>query len=325
MNKLNSVRIYIKKITRRRQYTRNKKLGIDQIIGTFARQYSVVLLRQHVVYMKDVVKIIVASVGLLLSCISCSELNKAQSSTDLGEKYSYAKKFYNMGKYDWAAQVLEDVLPYLRGTSEMEPALYLKAESYYKAGDYSQAQSTYRQYYTEFPQGEYVELARFYSGYGLAQNVPDPRLDQAQTIEAMKELQQFLDYYPESDKAEEAKQLLFTLQENLALKEVYSAKLYYNLGNYIFNNYESCIVTARNAMKSYPYSIHKEDMHYYVVASMYQIAKNSIHEKQQQRLRELRDEYYNFINEFPDGKHRKEVDAYFAYAEKNIDPNADWY
>lgn len=260
----------------------------------------------------------------ILFATSCNELTKVQKSTDLYEKYSYAKKFYNTGKYSWAAQTLEEILPYFRGSSEMEPALYLKAQAYYKMKDYQQAQLAYKQYYTEFPNGEYTELARFYSGYGLAQNVPDPRLDQSKTIAAMQELQQFVDFYPQSEKAEEAKQLLFDLQENLALKEVLSAKLYYDLGNYIFNNYESSIITARNAMKVYPYSIHKEEMHYYVVASLYQIAKNSVLEKKQQRLRDLRDEYYNFINEFPDGKRRKDVDQFFAYAEKNIDPNANW-
>lgn len=274
--------------------------------------------------MKQIIKVSLIGLFAILFATSCNELTKVQKSTDLYEKYSYAKKFYNTGKYSWAAQTLEEILPYFRGSSEMEPALYLKAQAYYKMKDYQQAQLAYKQYYTEFPNGEYTELARFYSGYGLAQNVPDPRLDQSKTIAAMQELQQFVDFYPQSEKAEEAKQLLFDLQENLALKEVLSAKLYYDLGNYIFNNYESSIITARNAMKVYPYSIHKEEMHYYVVASLYQIAKNSVLEKKQQRLRDLRDEYYNFINEFPDGKRRKDVDQFFAYAEKNIDPNANW-
>ena len=274
--------------------------------------------------MKQIARFSLIGLLFVLLLSSCNELTKVQKSTDLYEKYSYAKKFYNTGKYEWAAQTLEEILPYFRGSSEMEQALYLKAQAYYKAKDYVQAQTAFSQYYTEFPNGEYTELARFYSGYGLAQDVPDPRLDQAKTIAAMQELQLFLDFYPQSEKAEEAKQLLFSLQENLAEKEVLNAKLYYDLGNYIFNNYESCIITARNAMKSYPYSIHKEEMHYYVVASLYQIAKNSVLEKQQQRLRDLRDEYYNFINEFPNGKYRKEVEKYFEYAEKHIDPNADW-
>ena len=275
--------------------------------------------------MKQIIKTSLVGLIVLLFATSCNELTKVQKSTDLYEKYSYAKKFYNTGKYAWAAQTLEEILPYFIGSSEREPALYLKAQSYYKMKDYQQAQLAFKQYYTDYPNGEYVELARFYSGYGLAQNIPDARLDQTKTISAMQELQQFIDFYPQSEKAEEAKQLLFDLQENLALKEVLSAKLYYDLGNYIFNNYESSIITARNAMKVYPYSIHKEEMHYYVVASLYEIAKNSVQEKKQQRLRDLRDEYYNFINEFPEGKRGKDVDQFFAYAEKNIDPNATWY
>lgn len=234
------------------------------------------------------------------------------------EKYSYAKKYFNIGKYSWAASLLDEVTPYLRGTSYGEQALYLQGQAHYALKNYQEAQVAFQQYYSSYPNGEYVELARFYSGYGLAQNIPDPRLDQSKTLEAMKELQLFLDYYPQHERANEAKQLLFDLQENLALREVMNAKLYYNLGNYIFNNYESCIITARNAMKEYPYSIHKEEMHYYVVASMYEIAKNSVIEKQQQRLRDLRDEYYNFINEFPNGNRRKEVDKFFEYANKHI-------
>lgn len=274
--------------------------------------------------MKRLVKITILSTIALLALSSCNELTKVQKSTDIYEKYSYAKKYYNTERYDWAALLLEEVEPYLVGTADGEQALYLKAQSYYKNKDYQAAQIAFQKYYTNYPNGEYTELARFYSGYGLAENIPDPRLDQSKTYAAMQELQLFVDYYPQSEKAEEAKLLLFSLQENLAYKEVLNAKLYYDLGNYIFNNYESSIITARNAMKDYPYSIHKEEMHYYVVASLYEIARNSVVDKQQQRLRDLRDEYYNFINEFPDGKRRKDVDKFFAYAERHIDPDAEW-
>ena len=265
-------------------------------------------------YWHGVVFLLVALVGMT----SCNELTKVQKSTDVLEKYSYAKKFYNTEKYDWAASLLEEVLPYLEGTSEGERALYLQGQTYYKLKDYLMSQISFRKYYTRYPNGEYAELARFYAGYGLAQDMPDPRLDQTKTYEAMHELQLFLDFYPESEKAEEAKETLFALQENLALKEVYNMELYYNLGNYIFNNYESCIIVARNAMRDYPYSIYKEKMHYYVVASLYEMARNSVVEKQQQRLRDLRDECYNYYNEYPEGAHRSKVDSYMAYAEKHI-------
>lgn len=249
---------------------------------------------------------------------SCSEYMRVQESTDVMEKYVYAKKCYENKEYKKAAELLVVVAPYLQGSKDGEEAAYLLAQSYYGDGAYDDAYRYFVQYYQSYPNGEYAELAHFYAGYGLALNPPDPRLDQKQTMTAMKELQNFVDGYPKSEKAGEAKHKLFDLQDHLAHKELLNVQLYYNLGNYLFNNYESAIVTAREALKGYSLTKYAEDLHYYIVASMYQVAKNSVITKQQDRLRELRDEYYNYINEFPDGKHRSEVDEYFKYAEKNI-------
>ena len=55
--------------------------------------------------------------------------------------------------------------------------------------------------------------------------------------------------FPEQHKKQEAQDMIFALQDKLVLKELYSARLYYNLGNYLGNNYESCVITAQNALK----------------------------------------------------------------------------
>lgn len=261
----------------------------------------------------------IAMLVLALGASSCGEYTRIQQSTDVTERYSYAKKYFNTEKYKRAAELLETVVPYLRGTAEGEDALYLLARAYYADRAYKEAAEVFQKYYTTYPNGEYTELARFYSGYGLAQQMPDPRLDQEPTYRAIKELQLFVDYYPESEKAKEATQLLFDLQENLARKELLNVQLYYNLGNYIFNNYESAIITGRNALKAYPYSKYKEEIHFYILSSLYEIAKNSIEAKQQQRLRDLRDEYFAFVNEFPEGKHRKQADEYYVYAHRLLE------
>ena len=250
--------------------------------------------------------------------VSCTEYIRVQESTDVREKYSYAKKYYNTKEYKKAAELLLVVAPYLQGTKDGEEAAYLLGQAYYGDEDYESAYQAFVQYYTQYPNGEYAEEAHFYAGYGIAQDPPDPRLDQTQTYSAMKELQSFIDTYPGSDKYDLAKQKLFDLQDHLAEKELLNVELYYNLGNYLFNNYQSAIITAREALKSYALTKHAEELHYYIVASLYQIAKNSVISKQQERLRELRDEYYNYINEFPQGAHRAKADQYFAYATKNI-------
>ena len=76
-----------------------------------------------------------------------------------------------------------------------------------------------------------------YSGYGLYLDSPDPRLDQTQTYEAINQLQLYLEYYPQSERAKEAQNIMFELQEKLAYKELLAVRLYFNLGTYMGNNY----------------------------------------------------------------------------------------
>lgn len=255
---------------------------------------------------------------MLLVATGCSEYIRVQKSTDIMEKYTYAKKYFNEGKYSRTAALLEEVSPLLKSTSDGEVSLYLLAQTYEKLKNYSLAALKYQEYYKQFPTGRWAEEAQYNAGYVLSKELPDVKLDQNATYQAINELQRFLDNYPQSNKASDARNILFDLQEQLALKELQTIKLYYNLGNYIFNNYESCIITARNAMQAYPYSKYKEEMHYYIVASLYQIAYNSIESKQQERLRNLRDEYYSFINEYPSGPFQRKLEPYFVYASKKI-------
>ena len=76
---------------------------------------------------------------------------------------------------------------------------------------------------------------------------PDPRLDQSQTYKAIEQLQLYLEYYPQSERAEEAQNIMFELQEKLAYKELMATRLYFNLGTYMGNNFQSCVITAQNA------------------------------------------------------------------------------
>ena len=91
-------------------------------------------------------------------------------------------------------------------------------------------------------------------------------------MKAIEELQGFLDYFPRSDKVTLAQNAIFELQDKLTLKELQNAQLYYNLGTYMGNNYESAIITARNAIKEYPYSKYKEELEMLVLKSRYQEA-----------------------------------------------------
>lgn len=253
---------------------------------------------------------------LLLS--SCGEYNKILKSTDYEFKYSHAKKYFNAKQYSKSATLLEELVPIFRGTAYAEESLYLLAQSYYGQKDYQTASQYFNQYYTTYPKGEYVELARYYSGYGLYLDSPDPRLDQTQTYEAINQLQLYLEYYPQSERSAQSQEIMFELQEKLAYKELLATRLYYNLGTYMGNNYQSCVITAQNALKNYPFSKYREEFIFLMLQSKYELALVSVEERLQGRYREVVDEYYNYMNEFPEGKYVRQAQRFYDYASKRI-------
>ncbi|MCD8193801.1 MAG: outer membrane protein assembly factor BamD, partial [Tannerellaceae bacterium] len=159
--------------------------------------------------------------------------------------------------------------------------------------------------------------------YGLYLSSPDPRLDQAQTYDAINQLQLYLEYYPQSERASQAQDILFELQEKLAYKELMAVRLYYNLGTYMGNNYQASVITAENALKNYPYSKYREEYMYYMIRSKYELALVSVEERLQGRYRDVVDEYYTYMNEYPEGKYVRQVQRYFDYASRRI--NSDIY
>ena len=84
------------------------------------------------------------------------------------------------------------------------------------------------------------------------------------------------------------------------------------------NNYESCAIVAKNAIKDYPYSRYKEDLELLVLKARYQEASQSVEEKKQDRYRVVIDEYYSFINNYPNSPNRKEADNIFKIASSHV-------
>lgn len=249
---------------------------------------------------------------------SCGEYNKILKSTDYELKYSYAKKYFNAKQYSKSATLLDELVTIFKGTAYAEESLYLLAQSYYGQKDYQTASQYFETYYTTYPKGEFTELSRFYSGYGLYLDSPDPRLDQSQTYKAIEQLQLYLEYYPQSERAEEAQNIMFELQEKLAYKELMATRLYFNLGTYMGNNFQSCVITAQNALKNYPYSKYREEFMFLIIRAKYELALVSVEEKLQGRYRDVVDEYYNYMNEYPEGNYVKQVTKFYDYASKRI-------
>ena len=262
-------------------------------------------------------KYLLIIISSILIC-SCGEYHQAQKSNDFDYKLDYAKRAFEQKKYVQAYTILKDVITVFKGTEKAEESLYLLALSHYENKEYLDASLYFQTYYSRYPKGKYAELARFYSGYGYYLDSPEPQLDQSGTIKAIEELQAFIDYFPRSDKVSIAQNAIFELQDKLTLKELQNAQLYYNLGTYLGNNYQSAVIVARNAIKDYPYSKYKEELELLILKARYQEARLSVDEKKADRFREVIDEYYSFINNYPESPNRGKADNIYKIATKHI-------
>lgn len=260
---------------------------------------------------------ILSVIALLLA--SCTEYSRVMKSRDANYKFEYAKKAFDQKKYLQASTLLNEVYTPLRGTPNGEEALYLLARSYYENQDYANANVYFKTYYQRYPKGKFAEMSRFYSGYGFYKDSPDPQLDQTYTVKAIEELSNFLEHYPKSEMVPIAQQAIFEMQDKLTVKELQNAQLYYNLGNFMGNNYQSAVIVCQNALKDYPYSKYREDFEFLILKSKFQMAKNSVSEKSQERYGDVVDEYYSFVNNYPESSHLKEAQAIFKISEKHIE------
>lgn len=262
-------------------------------------------------------KYIVFVISILLFT-SCGEYQNVLKSSDPDYKLDYAKRAFAQKKYVQSYTVLKDIITVFKGSEKAEESLYLLALSYYENKEYLDASLYFQTYYSRYPKGKYTELARFYCGYGYYLDSPESQLDQTGTHKAIAELQAFLDHFPRSEKVPIAQNAIFELQDKLTYKELQNAQLYYNLGTYLGNNYQSAIIVAENAIKDYPYSKYKEDLELLILKAKFQEANLSVDEKKVDRFRDVIDEYYSFINNYPDSPNRNEADNIFKIASKYV-------
>lgn len=267
---------------------------------------------------KNIVSWLLGAFVGLLALSSCGEYQKALKSSDPNYKFDYAKRAFEQKKYVQSYTLLKDVVTVFKGQEKAEESLYLLGMSHYMNKEYPDAATYFKSYYQRYPKGKYAEPARYYTGYAYYLDSPEAELDQSETVKGIEELQGFLDYFPRSDKVQSAQEAIFELQDKLTLKELQNAQLYYNLGSYMGNNYRSAIIVADNALKTYPYTKYREQLEMLKLKAKYQEARQSVDEKKVERFRDVIDEYYSFINNYPDTENRHEADNIFKIAQNHV-------
>ena len=254
----------------------------------------------------------------LLLFSSCSDYNKVVKSTDYEFKYKKALEYYEAGEHVRSSTLLKELLNIYRGTSRADKVYYYYAKSQFGMKDNLMAGHYFKTLVKEFPRSEFAEESQFMVGYCYYLDSPSVRLDQQVTQQAIDALQLFINLYPRSARVEEANRLIIELRDKLVYKSYLSGKLYFDL-----KNYKAAVVALTSSLKDFHDTKYREELMFMLLKAKYLLATKSVEEKKRERLSSALDEYFTFVDEYPESKHRKEAERYYSTTAKLLNYKGD--
>lgn len=230
---------------------------------------------------------------LLFLLGSCSSFDKALKSNDVNYKLTKANEYFDKKQYQRANELYATLVPVMRGTRNFEPLYFRYAYSYYNLKDYLSASFHFKNFADQFPTSRDADEAEFLQAVSLYKMAPKASLEQVNTVKAMEALQNYLNSHPKTTRAAEINGYLDAGRKKLEEKEASAAKLYFNMGQH-----KAAAISYQAVLREYPESPAADYYQYMVVRSLYNYARRSVPEKQEERYgnalaasRELSDLY----------------------------------
>lgn len=223
-------------------------------------------------------------------------------------------QYYKDEDYFRSTTLFEEILPYYRGKEEAEEIQFYFAYAHFYQKQYVLSAHYFKEFYDVYNRSEYAQEAYYMYAYSLYMQSPPYNLDQTSTREAIEAMQTFLNKFPNSDKVEEATEIINKLHFKLEKKAFEKAKHYYKLG--IF---KSALVAYDNFEKDFPDSDFNEDIGYLKIKTAYDYAEKSITSKQMERYRECVDYYERFLEDYPDSDYLKDAQELYQKSLEEIE------
>lgn len=241
----------------------------------------------------------------------CDGYNKLVKSKNYELKLEKANEYYTKGNYVKASALYEELIPVYKGEAKAEEIYYYFAYCTYYQGDYALAQYHFKNYYRSFPAGKHAEEALFMNAYCYYLNSPIYKLDQTDTKNAMAELQNFVDQFPESTRIDSCNKISDLLRGKLEHKEYDITKQYFNI-----TDYKASIVSAKNFVKDFPESRNIDEMLYLTVNSYYLLAVNSLETKKVERLDLAMETYLKLLDLYPNSSYLQRAESIYESCQR---------
>ena len=255
--------------------------------------------------------IIISLVVVLLG--SCNRFTTLQKKGTPEEKYNASMKYYEKGDYFHALQLFDELIVLYRGTKKSERIYYLYAMSHYKEKDYILASYHFKYFAKTFPRSPFAEECMYLSAYCKYLDSPKFSLDQSSTESAIREMQSYINMYPNSERVAEANKVMDELRLKLIHKDFNAAKEYLKT-----EYYKAAIYSLNQHIKDYPSSPYKEECVYLIIKANYRYAKKSIFSRQEERYNNAITAYNDYVAKYPDGHFMKEANKLLNQSKKGI-------
>jgi outer membrane protein assembly factor BamD len=251
---------------------------------------------------------------MMLIMASCSKYQKLLKSTDNELKFQKAIEYYEKGDYHRSIGLFTDVIPAYRGTQRAEQINYYYAMAHYKQRDYVMASHYFRTFTQAFPLSEHAEEFLYLAAYCKYLDSPRPSLDQTSTLEAIRELQIFINRYPASEKVEQANNLIDELRGKQEKKVFDQAILYFNLKDFV-----ASVTTFNRLIRDFPDSALREEAMFTIVRAYFDYAQMSIPQRQTERYTEAVNAHNRLQRHFPESRFLVQSEQYLEQAKAEIE------
>ena len=222
------------------------------------------------------------------------------------EKFDAAFAYFNAGRYSRAAKLFESLAVLTGGTERDDTVQFYWGLSNYRGKDYYTAETNFERFLREFPRSPFAAQAEFLHVNCLYKSTLRYELDQTPTYKALTALNEYLIGHMDDINADACRRMNDDLNGRLDKKAFENARLYYKM-----EDYKASRVAFRNILKDDAENRYREDILYYTAMSSYKFAALSVPSMQKERFLVFIDDYLNFIGEYPESAHRKELDVLY--------------
>ena len=248
-------------------------------------------------------KKIISLLALALVLFSCNkQYDLAMKSADKDFIMKVANEKYEKKKWTDALALYERLTNLVAGTDAAPEVVYKSAYANYYDKNYKLAAHQFKNFSVTFTNDPRREETAYMSALCYYEGSMDYNLDQSNTTSAINELQDFLNNYPNSERAKNINELIDELNYKLEFKAYENARQYYKMADY-----KAASIAFENALNDCPATNLKSKIYNYILKSKAELAINSVYDLKKERIENAIAFAKQTEREFPNSENSKDA------------------